>query len=788
MRTLWYLLALALVPLWLGACTPIVKLVHPNQPPSVRFTLAPVAADRSNPVFYAYRVFWAGDDPDGRVDHFEYAIDPGPRDTVWVSTPRSEEVLFFGSTTPDPHPGPIPTASDFHVLVLRAVDDKGAYSPRPMRAFYSYTVAPTVTITAPHPNRYIAVQVPPSLFVTWTGTDPDGQHTTRPVKYRFRLLPFDATNDGWMLGRLDSLYARERAAGFAQWDSTGPDTTFARFTNLTVGSHYLFLVIAYDEAGARSPVLSLDDNALLIEVSQAATLGPRIHVFNEFLDFTYDSGGYTTDPLRWIRLDAPAGRDIVFNWDAVPAAGSAIESYRWGVDLASVQDETPRSDEDADITHWSRRSPLTQSCTLRGLPPGVHFLYIEARDNNGYASLGIVALTLVVPTFDRDLLIVDDTRLEPDKPDGQGCQLPYTKEWPSAAELDTFLYARGGFPWRCTGQAGATSVPGVFAGYDFDTLGTRLGLEVPSFGVRLGKLGQYRQVVWLVDGLAAGNVEDGGQFPITVLRYSSSPGRASVLAAYVQAGGRVWLAGGGAGTASIVEFNATRNDAPGRFIYSNSGGDLVPGRLMVDGAHWQSAFTADSRLLTFRRSPSAERIAAAPWSHADRWTGTLLSAPNYLRLPEELAPRDPATDPLPASRVGNLRPQYYRTRYTCEYLIEPNFITEDVDTTEDGVRIASTLDTLIEASSLVLLRSPAPTMTWYHGREANRFVFTGFAPWDFRRQDCIALTDFVLQDIWGLPRRNVDRGFVPERPATVRQAPPRPAIPPGTRRAARGYQ
>src|SRR4030095_12584605 len=75
----------ALAALQLLGCTKPIQTLIPNQPPSVRFTLAPISAAPDNPVFYAYRVFWAGDDPDGRVDHFEYAIDPGPKDTVWVN-------------------------------------------------------------------------------------------------------------------------------------------------------------------------------------------------------------------------------------------------------------------------------------------------------------------------------------------------------------------------------------------------------------------------------------------------------------------------------------------------------------------------------------------------------------------------------------------------------------------------------------------------------------------------------------------------------------------------------
>ena len=782
------LAALALAA-WLGlGCTgPIVGTLVPNQRPTVRFTLAPISADPDDPVFYAYRVFWAGEDPDGRVDHFDYAIDPGPRDTAWVSTPHTEEVLFFRSTTPDGKDGPLPLAHDYHVLVIRAVDNEGAMSARKTRAFYSYTVAPSVEVVAPHPNRFIEEKVPPTLTVHWQGVDPDGHVDTHPVRYRFRLLPFAPGSDGWMLIDPDSLLRRERDAGFAGWDSTSGDTTSARFTNLTPGSHYMFLVLALDEAGALTPTLSLDENMLQVAVDLAATLGPVIHVFNSYLDYTFPSGGYTTDELLWVRIQAPADRPITFNWDATASAGASIERYRWGVDLASVADETPRSDEVHDYFHWSRGGALEQSCTLIGLPPGQHLLYIEAKDNNGFASLGIVAFKLVTASLNQDLLIVDDTRRELDKFASRDSLNPYTDFWPSATELDTFLYARGNVPWRATRMRGSTSVPGLFAGYAFDTLGTRI--STPASAVTLETLAKYRHIVWIVDYRSASiDPNTTGLFGVTALRLMSGRGQASSLAAYVQAGGRVWLMGGGAGTVTIDAFNDARNDHDGRHVYDNAAGELVPGRLMYDGAHWQSGFTTASTQATVQRSARAEQIAASPWSHPDRWTGGEVRSPNYLKLPEVMRPLDPAVDPLPPTRQDYQSGFYYQQVLKSEYLMVPNVVTEDVDPSDTGVRIASTLDTLLEVSSFLLDRSPAPIMTWYHGAEANRFVFTGFAPWLFHREDAIALTDFVLQDLWGLRREPVDRGLVSGAPAPGRPAAIHAVGARGTRSARRGYQ
>ena len=73
-------------------------------------------------------------------------------------------------------------------------------------------------------------------------------------------------------------------------------------------------------------------------------------------------------------------------------------------------------------------------------------------------------------------------------------------------------------------------------------------------------------------------------------------------------------------------------------------------------------------------------------------------------------------------------------------------------------------------------------MTYYHGQENAPLVFSGTSIWDFRRQDCLALVDFVLGRLWGLSKstalRAARRGARPHAasgrshaeylPATVR--------------------
>ena len=781
------------------AAKDIAGTLVPNERPSVELTNAPVSADRSNPYFYAYKVNWSGNDPDGRVAYYLYAIDPpsaplvdttkcNDGDTCWVRTERNEEILFFRASQPEPGGTP-PLASDFHTFVIKAVDDEGMESERKSRAFYSYTIAPTVAIRNPVPSPFLRAQVTPSVRIEWEGSDVDGQFSQKPVKYKYKMLDLGLTANQYFLSDPDSLRRQEAATNWAGWDSTSADTNFVQFTNLTPGTSYLFVLIGFDEAGAYSPIFNLNTNMLQLTAGFASSNGPRIHIFNEYIDFVYESGGYSTDPLREIPIEIPTGVRVTVNWDALASPGSRIQHFRWMVD-GNINDETNRNDEVNDYHYWSREDPtMPNSVSLRPFTDGEHRFYLECADNNGQKSLGILKMTAVTPSFDKNLIVVNDTRLEVNKYLGDPVQrqIPdiYTKGWPSRCELDTFLYARGGFPWRGTKNptTGVISTPGVMAGYEFDTMGTRLGLENAARGVLLSRIGQYKNLIWLVDETGAQYIQsiDQSIFPVTALYAMSGPGRASTLAAYVQLGGRVWFTGGGAGYASMRNFDVPRNNVGQTTIFSSAVqfAELGPGRIMYDGAHWQSTMgVTKSSVRQYRydftvneRQPNGDivpvdYVVKKPWTHHNRYTGIPLSSPNYSKLPLEMRPASAIPDPVPPTRGANQANLFYATSFPCEYIQSGNFILEDVDPDPEHVTEASVLDTLYTGEGIVLLvqdpqgRNRGPTMTYYHGNTANQFVFTGFAPWQSARQDCIALFDFVLGDLWNLPRSNVDRGNV----------------------------
>ena len=739
--------ALAALTVIAPACSRKGKIVLPvveNQRPVVRLTQAP--ASTSLPYFYAYEVFWSAFDPDGRVDHYLYALDPptaAGAETAWVSTGENRKTLLLRSDDPDTL-GTKTNPGGFHVFVLKAVDDRGLASVPVAQAFFSYTVAPTVEFIQPKANHLLQPMLPPSTSFTWTGTDPDGQVTKKPVKYKYKLFSEDNQDFTFivMLLRPDSL-RRYYAPGFAGWDSVSGDTVTVRVTSMIPNKKYVMAVVAFDEAGAYSPVFNYDGNLLYFLVQYTGRQGPRLTVWNEYFSYTYATGTWNPDPSNWVRVEVPFGQRIPFSWTATAQSGAKLKSFRWALDIARLDDETPRTNEATDITHWSLASASTRSGTVGPFAGASaesleqHYFYIEAEDDNGLKSLAVFQMKVIRPSFDKDLLFVDDTRFAPDqalrsRPDSA---LVPGGPWPSAAELDTFLFARGGVRWRYYQPVTQKSPPGILNGYSFDTLGTR---GLPGGLVPLAKLAAYRHVVWYTDPAQIYTQPPNYlRYPMPTLRWISQPGQTNTLAIYMKLGGKTWLMGGGIAYNNLLPYNVTSNDGGGATVFSSSTGELVPGRMMYSGPHWKSEITVSQP----RR---AERSAVfRPWP----------GAPDYSVLPALLRERTSETDPVPPMRGATT---FYATSYWGEFLTRPNEVVEDVDPNPDIYQEGAALDTLYYA-----LEGNAPPgkpiMTYYHGSEVGPVVFSGFPLWYFQRAQAIQVADFVLQGIWGLPRAPVTR-------------------------------
>jgi hypothetical protein len=724
----------------------------PNQLPEVSITEAPidtnvVCSPGPSTSCYAVSVSWIGFDADGAVDHYRYAVDPpsGPAaDTVWQATRTNRVQLVLPATQEVPRsPNELPRARDHHVFVVHAVDNRGARGPYEARAFFAYTQAPEVLITDPLPNGFSIPVLTPSLRLRWRGADDDGFVHKTPIKYKYTLLtPSSDYPYAHAVLYPDSLRIHF-GPSFSEWDSVGGDTTWVQFNDLSPNQEYLFVVVAFDEAGAYSPIFQLTSNMLRFRVGFASTLGPEISAFSEFFSYTWRRSYCPNCPSQELNMELPAGKALTVGWSALPSGTTDMRSFRWAVDLDDVLDDTPRASNE-DWSHWSAPSLNSTQVTLPAYPGGEdHRLYIEATDNLGLRSLAVLHVNVIAANFrPGSVLIVKDMRFQPDGLErGSTCTARPRGAWPTQAELDTFLFARGGVPWKCYVPA-VNSERGIFYGYSFDTIGTRV--RRTDLTVRLEVLARYQHVVWIVDKKASSQLGDGlSSNPEPALHYMTGPGRFNSLAAYVKLGGKVWMVGGGAAFTTLYHsaWNRTSNDQP-LITYSNALGELVPGRFMYDVPAWRTEFRSSVEPATIRR-------------FAGRYEGRPPGAPEYTRylneLPALMEFKTPETDPRPPYRTAG--DQFHASTTQLEYLLQPTSIIDDIDPDPDVTTMESVMDTLYHGTGIASAGANLrlPLMTYTHGSWVPQgFVFTGFDIWMFKRTHCKAMVDFVLHRMWNL--------------------------------------
>jgi len=660
-----------------GCSKHLVVAPNENQRPTVRISSGPIDTTEvclPSPGLNCYSIMlhWIGYDPDGNIDYFAYAIDPPDAgDTSWVHTTEKEKRFSFTGDAQSRRPDSLSLLRGFHVIVVKAVDDHGLASEPSFRAFYAWTTAPTAQITNPRP-RASPWLLPPSVRFKWDGVDADAiSGVKRPVSYKYLLL--GPGNESVVPGGIAAVIASKGAAirltqapsfpAANGWVAVSGDTTSVQFKDLVPGASYVFVVAAFDDAGAYSPVFQLTTNVLLFTVGFAAAIGPSMAIFNDTFYYKYSAPGF--NPSIEVRIEAPADQPITFSWLGVPPPGADIVAYRWMLD-GDVFDDRERTDERTDVRHWSAPNASLTSATVGPFAPGEHYFYAQCEDNTGLVALATVHFTVVGAAFDKDLLIVDDTRRAPDNYFQSGGLQPPTLPYPSASELDTLLYAVGGVQWAGA-PVGTLSPPGILAGFDYDTLGTRTAS--PTGDLSLATLAHYRHIVWLVDYDSAHNSHpvNSPLDPMTMLTYMTSPGHLNALAAYARLGGEVWTVGGGAAYAATYQYNVVSNDT--RFdaaLFSASAGELVAGRFAYDMMHWRREIRVMTNLQIGAVTPAVVRVlgrfSAQPGVYAD--------VPAKLEL--KTTSSDPVVPPLRSTS------QFYLHSFAGELISQPTNVLEAV--------------------------------------------------------------------------------------------------------------
>ncbi len=465
-----------------------------NQLPTAQLTAGPVEGDTTS---YEVRLFWTGNDPDGFVSAYEIAVDP-PDELSTAEWERTTEFsrLFRFSTSEAESAGSVTSKLatgrflGMHAVYVRAVDDEGAVSAPAHIAVTARSIAPVTTITGPNIQSTI-LRIGPALRVSWRGEDLDPAGAG-PLRYEYKLIDLtELVPRVHLLSVVDPYMILLRAVGLP-WVSV--DDSLSVRLRLVVPSQYVFAVRAINAAGATEPFFDWGRNAFKFETLSGAG-SPRLTVTSELGTYTWD-GSMTHYVTYEMFLDAP----IHFVVSATAEAyGEDIAGWRWGVDLADVESEEG----------WS---PWTTDPDL-SLPsfahPGVHALYIEARDAVGGVTLATLILNVIEATMDRPVLWVDDAR---------------DTTFPIDAQQDAF--------WLSLFQdSGRFNMETEF--FKFEVYGAGDVFSPTPMPPTLEQLGRYKTIVWECTG--------GGYDSQSGLLYVSTLNRQ--LGVYLLAGGQLWVDG-----------------------------------------------------------------------------------------------------------------------------------------------------------------------------------------------------------------------------------------------------
>ncbi len=278
-----------------------------NRPPETYITQGPdnsTQADDPVDLFYRAHLFWRGEDVDGTVVGFRYAIDDTNDPGAWKFTARTDSTFRFPVAE---------VGSQEHLFLIRAVDNLGKQDATPDTIrFESFTAAtPTCRFELgdmrvndqPFPFTGIdTVDVFSSVTFVWSGSDADGEIV------------------GW-----ESKFDTEPEFRFHDRDDRS-----RKETNLLAGQHTMF-VRGVDDAGARSTTLarfsirSNHDPKTTIDKSSITAVLARPWVGpGDSLRVTFTDADFEDD----VPDTLPSRSTLSFCWSTTDVDGPVID-YFW---------------------------------------------------------------------------------------------------------------------------------------------------------------------------------------------------------------------------------------------------------------------------------------------------------------------------------------------------------------------------------------------------------------------------------------------------------------------------
>jgi len=177
---------------WFSCETGITGDVIENQPPSTYMTIAGIDREDEFRLSSQIKISWWGNDPDGYVAGFEYAIND-TSEGAWSFTTRTDSTFILPITEGQ--------KVDDVLFKVRAIDNDGAKDP--VGASLEYPIINSSPSAKFKPNEIPADTMFGIASFGWTIDDPDGLLNVRSTQIAFNdtldgwvNIPFNSTNNG----------------------------------------------------------------------------------------------------------------------------------------------------------------------------------------------------------------------------------------------------------------------------------------------------------------------------------------------------------------------------------------------------------------------------------------------------------------------------------------------------------------------------------------------------------------------------------------------------------------
>jgi hypothetical protein len=503
---------------------------RPNLPPDTHISFGP---SEDSLTFYRIQAFWYGSDVDGDIDYFEVTTVKGIQrgDSIdfealdWDSTASKEStfvVIADSCCYGDPGDNDPHYATSFWGILIRAVDNNGAYDPTPDGLFFQASnLIPKADIRVPaYSPRYQTVS--PRPYILWEGEDFDGDESR--LQYKYLLLPEKERDDLWggSVPPLDyeGSGGPHRAPDVGMWSEWVPvDCTYVTDIDLSkyrIGSpgydHVWLYVTTKDEGGAFLPPELFDtyNDGNNVQGMLVLRTGSGVQVVIEA-----EAMGVVQSHKCLGRPETPpaifAGTEISirFSGNEIPSQGKITESYRYYFD--EFNDPTSRWNfwtsvdpirDPANDPEWRVRYPAEGRFTPS---IGSHVFGVELRDFNRDTTCAEFHFDVLPGPAGREtnILLVDDDR-------NKWWEASYVPNY-EEREFEMWSEVLEGYDWQ-----------------EWDT-GSNFTLETP---VRL--VGGATTVIWTVDL--------GNESPAPDL-FDLCANRGNYLHSYVKVGGNLIIIG-----------------------------------------------------------------------------------------------------------------------------------------------------------------------------------------------------------------------------------------------------